>query len=185
MQISQSAFDVLHLLKFTDIELYSFYLLSTDLSDFTLAGTYERYIVSFDSNTQRKYSVKVLRVRQRGDMARRTFSLRPDWLLPNSSFSIRFILSVIYHYLFTRDCSIPDFVDHWQISRSTLYIWLDLFKTCSHKWLKALSDSEKTARDIKSRKTSIPASPRSFLSLFGYDFFESFTVPIIQNIKPP
>lgn len=184
MQISRSAFDALHLLKLTDIELYNYYLLSLDLSDYTLAGTYERNIVSFDSNTQKIYSVKILRVRIRGDMSHRTFSLRPAFFLPNSPFSIRFILHVIYHYLFNRKCRIPDFVDRWQISRSTLYAWLALFKSCSEKWFESLSFSEKIVCDIKSKQDSLPASPRSFLHLIGLGFYESFAPITIPNIKP-
>ena len=51
MQISRSAFDVLHLMKHSDLELYAYYLLSLDLSDLTRAGTYTRNIVSFESGT--------------------------------------------------------------------------------------------------------------------------------------
>ena len=51
MQISQSAFYVLHLMKHSDLELYAYYLLSLDLSDLTRAGTYTRNIVSFESGT--------------------------------------------------------------------------------------------------------------------------------------
>ena len=121
MRISQSAFDVLHLMKHSDLELYAYYLLSLDLSDLTRAGTFSRNIVSFESGALKIYSVKILRIRRRGDMSHRTFSLRPDFFFPHSPYSIKFILSVIYHYYFTRNCYIPDFINRWQISRSTLY----------------------------------------------------------------
>ena len=65
MQISQSAFDVLHLMKHSDLELYAYFLLSLDLSDLTRAGTYTRNIVSFESGTLKTYSVKILRIRRR------------------------------------------------------------------------------------------------------------------------
>ena len=183
MQISRSDFDVLHLMKHSDLELYAYYLLSLDLSDLTRAGTYTRNIVSFESGTLYIFSVKILRVRRQGDMSHRTFSLRPDLLFPHSPYSIKFILSVIYHYHFTRNCCIPDFINRWQISRSTLYSWLALFKSMASKWFAALSYAEKTANDIKSKKASIPASPRSFINLIGYEFFKSFTP--IPDFGPP
>ena len=178
MQISQSAFDVLHLMKHSDLELYAYYLLSLDLSDLTRAGTYTRNIVSFESGTLNIFSVKILRVRRQGDMSHRTFSLRPDFLLPHSSYSVKFILSVLYHYHFTRNCCIPDF-----LSRSTLYSWLRLFKTMYSEWFVALSFAEKTANDMRSKQTTIPASPRSFIKLIGYKFFKSFTP--IPDFGPP
>ena len=183
MQISQSAFDALHLMKHSDLELYAYYLLSLDLSDLTLAGTYDRAIVSFEAGTQKIYSINVIRIRRRGDMSHRTFSLRPDFLLPHSSYSVKFILSVLYHYHFTRNCCIPDFISRWQISRSTLYSWLRLFKTMYSEWFVALSFAEKTANDMRSKQTTIPASPRSFIKLIGYKFFKSFTP--IPDFEPP
>ena len=183
MQISRSDFDVLHLMKHSDLELYAYYLLSLDLSDLTRAGTYTRNIVSFESGTLNIFSVKILRVRRQGDMSHRTFSLRPDFLLPHSSYSVKFILSVLYHYHFTRNCCIPDFLNHWQISRSTLYSWLRLFKTMYSEWFVALSFAEKTANDMRSKQTTIPASPRSFIKLIGYKFFKSFTP--IPDFGPP
>ena len=103
MQISRSAFDVLHLMKHSDLELYAYYLLSLDLSDLTRAGTYTRNIVSFESGTLNNFSVKILRVRRQGDMSHRTFSLRPDLLFPHSPYSIKFKihfirnLSLLFH----------------------------------------------------------------------------------------
>ncbi len=183
MQISRSDFDVLHLMKHSDLELYAYYLLSLDLSDLTRAGTYTRNIVSFESGTLNIFSVKILRVRRQGDMSHRTFSLRPDLLFPHSPYSVKFILSVIYHYYFTRNCCIPDFISRWQISRSTLYSWLRLFKTMYSEWFVALSFAEKTANDMRSKQTTIPASPRSFIKLIGYKFFKSFTP--IPDFRPP
>lgn len=185
MQISRSAFDVLHLLKLTDVELYACFLLTLDRSDLTRAGSYERNIVSFETDTQRIYTVRVLRVRRRGDMSHRTFSLRPGFLFPCSPYSVRFILSVIYHYLFTRRCCISGFVDRWQISRSTLYSWLSLFKTCSGVWFEALSSAGKTARDIRSEETSVPASPHSFPALMGYGLLETGSPVTITDIRSP
>ena len=183
MQISRSDFDVLHLMKHSDLELYAYFLLNLDLSDLTLAGTYDRAIVSSEAGTQKIYSVKVIRVRKHGDMSHRTFSLRPDLLFPHSPYSIKFILSVIYHYYFTRNCCIPDFINRWQISRSTLYSWLTLFKSMSSKWFDAVSFAEKTAHDMRSKQTSIPTSPRSFIKLIGYKFWEGFTPT--PDFEPP
>ena len=183
MRIRQSAFDVLNLMKHSDLELYAYCLLNLDLSNLTHAGTFSRDIVSFESGALKTYSVKTLRVRRRGDISQRTFSLRPDLLFPHSPYSIKFILSVIYHLHFTRSRYIPDFIDRWQVCRSTLYSWLRLFKSMASKWFAALSYTEKTVNDIKSKKTSILASPRSFIRLMGYKFFKSFTP--IPDFEPP
>lgn len=186
MQLSRSDFDVIHLLKHTDHKLYACFLLSLDLSGFTLAGSYERNIISFANGSQESYPVRVIRVRIKGSLAGHTLSLRPDFLFPYSSYSIRFILSVIYHYHFTRNCIITEFTDQWQISRSTLYMWLKLFKTCSGKWFHSLAMADKLARDTESEEHAVPSTPRSFMALFGQSFLLSFAAPVPEaDLKPP
>ena len=186
MQVSQSDFNILFTLKHTDQELYACYLLSLDLSEHSLAGTFERSIFTCENSALRSHSIKVLRTRTKGDTSFTTHSLRPDFLLANSQFSIRFILLVIYHYYHDRNCTISDLLARFDITRSTLYIWLDLFKKNQRTWFLSLHNADKLANDILSQRTSIPSAPRSFLCLKGFAFLESFDPPfIILSENPP
>lgn len=68
-----------------------------------------------------------------------THALIPDFLIPYGSYSIRFILSVLFHYL-GRKCSVAALCDYYQISISTFYDWKKLFTNHYNLFIGAINE---------------------------------------------
>lgn len=168
MLISQSVFGLLCSIKHTDLELYLASVASFDMSDYIRSGSYTRDLISFEHGKIAINRITVTRIIKKGDMSRRSHSILPDIIIPCSSYSIRFILTVIYCYQH-RNCSADSLCHKFQISRSTLHDWIRRFSNHIEKWLTAMKMAEQKLSSAYSI-SYIPDFARCFLDFFGFPF---------------
>ncbi len=172
----EDIFSLLRLIRLNDLKLLYAAILSFSFKGFTHAGSYTRDIIFPDKGLPRVVSICIYRVRIRGDLSGRTFSIRPDFLIPGSSCSIRLVLTVLFAYDHRR-MTVSDFCEKWGVSRPTLRSWKQLFRQNCHHWLQILSDMKKTADDILS------ASP-GIASLFPEVWIPGFSVTLHNSFLP-
>ena len=156
MVICQSVFGALCTIKHTDLELYNAAISSFDMTGYIRIGSYQRDLITYHGGKSVCLHISIIRVRIKGNMSRHTHAILPDILVPYSSYSIRFILSVIY--LFNhRNCTSSALADRLFLSRSTINTWLRLYADHISKWLGSFA-------------TSVPDFLRLFLSETGHPF---------------
>ena len=169
MVICQSVFGALCTIKHTDLELYNAAISSFDMTGYIRIGSYQRDLITYHGGKSVCLHISIIRVRIKGNMSRHTHAILPDILVPYSSYSIRFILSVIY--LFNhRNCTSSALADRLFLSRSTINTWLRLYADHISKWLGSLKEADRKLCDIESAATSVPDFLRLFLSETGHPF---------------
>lgn len=146
MLISQSIFSMLFTIKHTDLQLYYNAISGFDMSNFIKCGSYSRYLISFENGTVKTHSITVYRVIRKGAMSRHTHAILPDIIVPYSSYSIRFIIYILYLYTH-RNCSAEDFCKKYFISRSTIHEWLKLYSSHIQEWINLLKSSDNAFGD--------------------------------------
>lgn len=112
-------------------------------------GSYKRYLI--DVHNGQIYQDTIIVTRMRCGSCKHTHAILPECLIPNGSYSLIFILTVLQHY-FLRHQTVEVICDRFQISPSTLYAWLKLFLIHKKLWLGLLDDSY--------------VNPRAFLNAF-------------------
>ena len=169
MLICQSVLGALCTLKHTDLELYLAATSSFDMTGYLRVCSYERDLIYYHSGKRVCSKIRVTRVRIKGNLSRHTHAILPDILVPYSSYSIRFILSVIclYH---NRNCSSSTFTSGLYLSRSTINTWIRLYEDHFSELLAILKDADQKLCDAESATTSIPYFPNMFLRKTGHPF---------------
>ncbi len=168
MLISQSIFCVLLSIKHTDLQLYYNAISRFDMSNFIKCGSYSRYLISLEKGTVMTHSITAHRVIRKGDMSRHTHAILPDIIVPYSSYSIRFIIYILYLYTH-RNCSAENFCRKYFISRSTIHEWLKLYSSHIQEWVSLL----------KSADTAFYNSIRFSLSDFLYQYMHTTKHPFL------
>ena len=140
-------------------------------------GGYFRYLISFEEEDVVECRIWVLRFEH--DSCESTHALLPDILIPYSSYSIRFKLTVLTDY-FKRETTVKVMCERFRIAVSTLYAWKDCL----------LKHKELLLGLLMSQKTSATA----FLSsLFDFEypsdrfecFFQRYDFSFLQNRSMP
>lgn len=103
-------------------------------------------------------------------------ALLPDILIPYGSYSLRFILTILLAYL-KRSSTVAAFCEQWQIAISTLYGWIHLFVEQYNAWCRVLDRILWVSRQAVESVSSFPAFPSTFLSRFGFSFFQNRKTP--------
>lgn len=98
-------------------------------------------------------------------------AILPDVLIPYSSYSLRFILTVLQSYL-DRKHSVRDLCSGWEIAVSTLYTWIHQFAAQFSAWKGILHRIDWICRDALSVVQGTPAFPSGFFSRFGFSFLQ-------------
>ncbi len=96
----------------------------------TKAGSYSRDMISIHNSHRVTNEIEIFRFRYKDDPSFQTHSLSSDILIPFGSYTIRFVLHVLYIY-YKHSLSVSDLCSYFAISPSTLYDWKRLFG--SHK----------------------------------------------------
>ena len=153
MLISQSIFRALCSLKHTDIQLYYNAISRIDTSNCIKCSSYSHYLVSFEKGKVTTNLITVYRVIRKGDMSRHTHAILPDIIVPYSSYSIRFIIYILYLYTH-RTCSATEFCSKFHISRSTIYDWMNLYSNHLDEWISLLKTADKSLLDNELKSIS-------------------------------
>ena len=168
MIIKQALASTLLLLKYSDMELWFYLTQSLDLrleshpdSDAACSGTagsYERMLVTIVNGIARVFDISVMRLRfTDSDGRKSSHAVLLDTKKAHSSYSLRFVLTVLYYALYT-SCTQQDICDRWDISKSTLRRWKKLYLLQSEEWIAALKRVHKLCSDKVSADHSLPSS---------------------------
>ena len=149
---------------------------------FQSAGSYERRMVSpdnYNSKDQAGQTVTIPRIRLKKDSPdvdpenpNATHAVTADILIPNSSYTIRFVLTVLYGSLH-RSGALDELCQKYQITHSTYYHWKHLFEAHCASWLHSLLEATRLCDDLFSAIQSIPAFPWRFYLAFSVSFLQS------------
>ena len=88
-------------------------------------------------------------------------SCLPDNLIPFSSYTLRFILTVLSEYLKRSETTVNLLCDKWQIAVSTLYTWIRLFSEHFSLWKKSVD-------------RIIPLSEKALMQVYDTERFPAF-----------
>ncbi|SCP99963.1 hypothetical protein SAMN05421730_10791 [Anaerobium acetethylicum] len=105
--------------------------------DWQKHASYERFLISFEHGLTVTYTIMV--IRYKCTSCGHTHAILPEHLIPYSSYSLPFILTVLRDY-YTRPVSVESVCSKYDISVSTLYAWHSLFLTHKKIWLGLLED---------------------------------------------
>lgn len=87
---------------------------------------YSRQMITVRNGSRMEADIRIPRLRC--SCCGVSHAVLPEVLIPFGSYTVRFVLTVLYEYLH-RSCRVADLCDRWQISISTLYSWMRLFTT--------------------------------------------------------
>ncbi len=104
----------------------------------TFFSCYSRNMITFENGLNTCHSISITRVLC--NSCNQTHAILPDHLIPFGSYTLSFILTVLRAY-FLGSKTITSLCDLFQISISTLYDWIKLFKEQKHIWLGILDDA--------------------------------------------
>ena len=192
MLIKQSIFKSLALLSHvSDLELFNDAIRSykEDHPDVKYAGSYRRIMISVSSGKREEIPIMILRIHHENVNGIHSYpALIPDILIPYGSYTIRFVLTLLYSYL-NRSCTVTNLCARFGIAISTFYDWKHLIESHYASWEKQLLSARRLHNDILSSISSIPAFMKQFLALFGFSFLQSryrcFDIPETDVSKPP
>lgn len=175
-------------LEFSDEELFSLFQSNKQIpkakcsscksdSDYSRHSSYTRMIITVINGKRAEIMVSIPRVRCH---CGRTHALLPDILIPYSSYSLKFIVSVIKSYL-NRSGTVVELCNTWQISVSTLYSWIHLFRDHYNLWVGAIREISFLSERVISDICNTPAFPSTFYKSFNFSFLQM--KPITSHLK--
>lgn len=134
---------------------------------------YPRYLVEWEGNAQKTSTVTVQRYIC--DSCGHTHALLPSCLIPYKSYSLRFLLIVLWAY-FIRTCPVEHICAHYGITISMLYRWLQLFRQHKGLWLGMLKNmSVLPVPFINSMDSTLL---EGFFQTFRFSYPEGYTAQI-------
>ncbi len=137
----------------------------------TSHDSYTRMLISIEQGDRVETIISVPRVLCHS--CGHTHALLPDLLIPFGSYSLRFILSILWKYLH-RTGSVERFCNTWQISISTLYGWIHLFEEQGSLWLGILQKISKLNTTAVEHICSLEDFPSAFFSRFHFSFMQVY-----------
>ena len=144
---------------------------STQHPDWTLHGSYERNLISFEHGKPVPYRVTVDRYKCASCGS--THAVLPESIIPYQSYSLLFIVAVLNDY-FRRVLTVREICAKYDIAVSTLYAWKRLFRTHKRLWLGILEDACTSARHFLTFLSTGErlATLHEFFFLTGYSFLQ-------------
>ena len=139
-------------------------------SKFHKNGTYLRNFVSYENNKVVSTSITVACVEC--SSCGHSHALLPSMLVPYSSFSIKFILTLLYSHLCRKFSSVVCLCEHFQISISTFYRIYKCFLQDGFCAKNSLGISMETLFSRITQKTSDHSCLESFYLCCGYSFLQ-------------
>lgn len=101
-------------------------------------ASYKRHLVTYDNNTAQDNVIVILRYMC--SSCGHTHALLPSVIIPYSSFSFIFTVSLIHDYLVHKYNSVEAMCEHYGIAISTFYRIFNKFKEHKQIWLGLLED---------------------------------------------
>lgn len=137
-------------------------------------GSYDRWLITVKKGKRSGSIVSIPRVIC--NSCGKTHAILPDILIPHGSYSLRFIINILYNYLL-RKSTVPEFCASWGIAVSTLYTWIHLFKSQASLWLGILKEAKAVTIPAIDSICLADSLPSSFLKRFGFSFFQFRSSP--------
>lgn len=173
----------LNLIKISDKDIFDKCIDSIDLhhqicpycgcnNNHTFHSYYDRNMITISEGLRFNLTVSVPRIKC---SCGRTHAIIPDILIPYGSYSLRFIITVLCSYL-TRNCSINELCDKFEISKSTLYDWIHLFVEHYNLWVGAINEIH--ALTLKAINFILDTSnfTSSFFKKFKFSFLQPYHI---------
>ena len=130
---------------------------------------YSRYMVTLKNNRPVTVILRVPRVKCTS--CGHTHALLPEMLIPYSSYSLRFVLTVLEAY-FLHAHTVEDICETYQIAHSTLYAFRSLFLSHKRLILGVLNDAQQKASDFIGKMDGKQLF--QFLDSFRYSFLQVY-----------
>ena len=132
-------------------------------------GSYERWMITIHCGDRENHLISVDRVMC--SSCEHTHALLSDILIPYSSYSLRFIVYVMWAYL-KRHGSVVSLCEKFSIAVSTLYTWIHLFEKQANLWLSALKQISRLSTQTLEYFENIDMLPFSFFRRYGFSFLQ-------------
>lgn len=138
-------------------------------------ASYERHLVTYDNGEV--YDHTIIITRYICSSCAHTHAILPPVIIPYSSFSFKFTVSIVYDYLVGRFNSVEAMCKHYGIAISTFYRLLKKFKEHKKLWLGLLEDNINSNLDfIQNLKLYTFVEAETFIVNFfkqnGLSFFQ-------------
>lgn len=134
--------------------------------------SYERYLISYENNTIVTDIIDITRIRC--SSCNGTHAILPEIIIPFSSYSLLFVLSVLKDYYMSGK-TVASLCKKYQISVSTLYEWKRLFLIHKQLWLGVVENLCQNALTFLSSIPDIPTSDQL------HAFFSSNNISFLQG----
>jgi hypothetical protein len=144
----------------------------------TYFSTYSRNMITFENEANTCHNISITRVFC--NSCRHTHAILPDNLIPYGSYSLSFILTVLRAYSLGSK-TITYLCDYFQISVSTLYNWIKLFKVQKYIWLGHLNDAVITPIKFIDEILDHSISVSSFFGITKISFLQNFKTTLYNS----
>jgi len=169
----------LNSIKLSDKQLFDICLCHLDIthqtcpycgscSNHIIYSYYKRTMITFQGGHRENLEVTIPRIKCH---CGHTHAIIPDVLIPYGSYSLRFILIVLYKYL-VRSCSINELCEKYQISKSTLYEWIHLFICHFNLWAGKINEIKSLCLSAVASIRSQDSFPNKFFLVFKQSFMQ-------------
>lgn len=141
--------------------------------------SYNRYLIGFENNAPVNHIIDITRIIC--SSCKHPHAILPEIIIPYSSYSLTFILSVLRDYYFKM--KIKDICEKYQISISLLYAWKLLFLRHKKLWLGVLEDIYHTSSGFLSTipKSNTSNALRKFFAQNGHSFLQGVIKTALLN----
>lgn len=139
-------------------------------------ASYGRMMVSFEERAVITHYVSIPRVKC--GSCKLTHAILPSVLIPHSIYSLIFILTVLQTF-YRKDLTIQQICELYEISHSTIYLWVGLLKEHKVLWLGVLKDLEVSGADFICELFNMERLEQKLNTFFisnGYSFLQNTTV---------
>lgn len=143
-------------------------------------SSYERTMISFSNGKRTESIVTVPRCKCN---CGRTHALIPDVLIPFSSYSLRFILTILWKFTI-RKCSVQAFCEKYYISVSTIYKWIHMFIRHYSLFAGVLDEISSLSVSALSRIGDTDFFPHIFFRRFGFSFLQQQRITTQSGTSP-
>lgn len=131
--------------------------------------SYDRWLITVKDGIRSDSFVSIPRMMC--NSCEKTHAVLPDVLIPHSSYTLRFIINILYGYL-KRKSTVQGFCAFWGIATSTLYTWINLFKNQASLWFGILKEIKSITLPAINAICLADCLPSSFLQRFGFSFLQ-------------
>lgn len=140
----------------------------------TVIASYSRDLISYENGSTVTYSITVIRVIC--SSCEYTHAILPEIIIPYSSYSLIFILTVLRDYYLTH-MTVQALCNKYMIATSTLYAWKRLFQIHKKLWLGILEDAATSALDFLATLPTVGTSDdlTAFFQIHAQSFLQGVT----------